>query len=493
MAWMTSHIDPCFSRSSRRIAVWITMLFTLLSFVTPGRSDPAPGTAPATITQQGTMYIVDEGNGITVELSPTTGVFHYLWNEHGQQQHIFQWNNAKNPSPAWIFVNALRVGDPILVRLWLQQFPALIKAPLPGSRQGETALTWILSNRGWPGRKHVPCDLAGVVEVLLAAGVDPNQNDQDTPPLDFAIWKGQLDIAKALVAHGADVNALDGQHRTPRFDALISGARDIADFLHEKGGVILPDAPPLHQAAAEGDVEALGRLLKASPYERNTYTPDTNYTPLMLASLNGQLPAVKALLAAGADVDMTGYFHETALYFATACASVEIVQALLKQGAAVDPVRLDAERDPTPLLTDLYCLTWYPAGADTTTNRVAIARELLAHGANPEAIGTFGEGRALHVAAELGNLALAELLLNAHASIDSRDRQGQTPLFHAVQARQLPMVEWLIAHGADVNAVEKDGKVVLQLIRPEEPVNQPIYQYLIAHGAKIGQQPKEKK
>ena len=294
-------------------------------------------------------------------------------------------------------------------------------------------------------------------------------------------------MVKALLAHGAQVNALNDEEETPRFVALSCGKHDIAACLHEHGGVLLPDATPLQQAACEGEVETLNKLLQASPETRDTVTAPSNLTPLMLAALGGQLSAVNALLAAGADVNKTSRDGETALYFATAYGSAEIVQALLKGGAAVDPVHTGPDvLDPTPLLTDVYYLSRYPTDTDVTTRRLAIARDLLAHGANPNECSQIGgEGCPLHIAAKLGNLALAEMLLTAHASIDSRDRQGETPLCHAVEARQMPMVDFLVSHGADVNAADKHGRAVLQHARPE----QPIYGFLVRHGAKISPQP----
>jgi hypothetical protein len=73
-------------------------------------------------------------------------------------------------------------------------------------------------------------------------------------------------------------------------------------------------------------------------------------------------------------------------------------------------------------------------------------------------------GTLLHVAAEYGNVDAARLLLdrgadvNARAEIDEAGVGGQTPVFHAVSQFYdygLPMVEFLVARGADLSVRAK--------------------------------------
>jgi Ankyrin repeats (3 copies) len=57
-----------------------------------------------------------------------------------------------------------------------------------------------------------------------------------------------------------------------------------------------------------------------------------------------------------------------------------------------------------------------------------------------------------------GNLAAVEKLFASGTSVDVRDSSGRTTLSVAQDA---PMARWLIAHGADVNAIDSDGQTVL--------------------------------
>ncbi|KAM5126353.1 protein phosphatase 1 regulatory subunit 16A-like, partial [Mantella aurantiaca] len=58
----------------------------------------------------------------------------------------------------------------------------------------------------------------------------------------------------------------------------------------------------------------------------------------------------------------------------------------------------------------------------------------------------------LHIAAANGYLEAAEFLLDHKAAITTRDCDGWEPLHAAACWGQIPLVELLVAHGADLNA-----------------------------------------
>lgn len=75
---------------------------------------------------------------------------------------------------------------------------------------------------------------------------------------------------------------------------------------------------------------------------------------------------------------------------------------------------------------------------------------MLAKGANPNA--KDGQGlTALHIAATVGFLDGAQLLLLRKAQVDATNNSGETPLLLAVRQRDLPMVRFLLTEGADPN------------------------------------------
>ncbi len=74
------------------------------------------------------------------------------------------------------------------------------------------------------------------------------------------------------------------------------------------------------------------------------------------------------------------------------------------------------------------------------------------------------EGRTpLHLAAHLGQVEVAELLLANKAEVNAADDGGLTPLHVAVGGSEKEFVEFLITHGADVHAKAKGGITALDV------------------------------
>jgi uncharacterized protein len=69
-------------------------------------------------------------------------------------------------------------------------------------------------------------------------------------------------------------------------------------------------------------------------------------------------------------------------------------------------------------------------------------------------------------AAARGDTAKLRVLMGENASaVDARDSQGRTPLMLATMNRHRDAVAWLLANGADPNAVDSSGRTPLQVAR----------------------------
>jgi len=101
------------------------------------------------------------------------------------------------------------------------------------------ALNWATANPGSP--PNFASSLGGhkgIVELLIAKGVDVNVKDDDdgrTPLYDAAIWD-RKDIVKLLFDAGADVNAKDNDGKTPLDLAIENKQTETADLLRKHGG-----------------------------------------------------------------------------------------------------------------------------------------------------------------------------------------------------------------------------------------------------------------
>jgi|KBSMisStaDraftv2_1062788.scaffolds.fasta_scaffold88059_3 ankyrin repeat protein len=125
---------------------------------------------------------------------------------------------------------------------------------------------------------------------LLRAGASPNDSSPDVPywkPLEAAIEEmesgGSIDVVKALIEGGADVNA-PGDH--PK---IISRLR------------------PIHCAVFHGNLAA-AKLLLENGADPNVPTDDGN-TALKWAAENLDIPMIAALLDAGADPEILDAYN----------------------------------------------------------------------------------------------------------------------------------------------------------------------------------------
>ena len=85
---------------------------------------------------------------------------------------------------------------------------------------------------------HFPC-IGGhrdIAELLLAHGAEVNAGEGNNTPLHGTAMFGQLEMTRWLLDHGANVNAPDYEGRTPLFRAQQNGHMAVADLLRERGG-----------------------------------------------------------------------------------------------------------------------------------------------------------------------------------------------------------------------------------------------------------------
>jgi ankyrin repeat protein len=114
---------------------------------------------------------------------------------------------------------------------------------------------------------------------------------------------------------------------------------------------------------------------------------------------------------------------------------------------------------------------------------VPMARLLIERGADTDAKDPRDAATVLHVAARAGAYGIAELLLAHGADVNAADKNGNTSLHHASK-QNAGMVNLLIAHGAAVNAPNNDGDTPLLLTNWSN--YRAVMPVLLAHGADAG-------
>lgn len=189
------------------------------------------------------------------------------------------------------------------------------------------------------------------------------------------------------------------------------------------------------------------------------------------AAARDDVADIRALLAAGATIDVRDEAGRTPLLAATHADSVRAAEALIAAGADVNAK--DAI-DDSPYLY---------AGA---RGHLEILTMTLKHGADLKSVNRYG-GTALIPAAERGHVETVRTLIAAGVEVDHVNRLGWTALLEAIilgdgGSSHRQIVDLLIVAGADVNLPDGEGVTPLQHARRRG--FSAIEQALVAAGAR---------
>jgi uncharacterized protein len=342
-----------------------------------------------------------------------------------------------------------------------------------------------------------------------------------------AAMKGNKEVVRSLLQRKANVNAPQSDGATALHWAVRSDDLELADVLIGAGANVSAanrdGATPLLLAAVNGNAAMIEKLMKAGADPNG---PLTKYgdTALMMAARTGKTDAIKTLLDHGARVNTKETWGDTtALMWAVSERHPDAVKVLMDHGADVNarskfvpsttgrgfegttPVAAQpgqpAEEHASGLLTPLMFAA--------REGDLESARLFVAAGADVNAIG--GDGKdVLGLAIFNGSYELASFLIDNHAQVNHGDAQGFTPLFWAVDRRNmetppnfpwmvttdpLPLIKKLLDGGANPNAIinntprarMRDGspRIVFgtALMRAAFSGDLELVKLLLAHGA----------
>ena len=220
-------------------------------------------------------------------------------------------------------------------------------------------------------------DRADMVRMLIDRGADVSARHSDggSTPLDYAVVRGNAEIAAMLIRAGAapDANALS-----------LAAGRDhsgIARLLIDAGAAVSGEA--IDQAIRHRAMAVLGLLLDKDPRRANEL--------VAVALSEGDGPLLRVLAEHGADLNRSA----TSLHDAAARGNVAIVELLLERGFQINA------REPDSQATPLYDAA--------SMGRTEVVATLLNRGADPNIPNKAGN-TALHAASTNGFTATAELL-----------------------------------------------------------------------------------
>ncbi len=202
---------------------------------------------------------------------------------------------------------------------------------------------------------------------------------------------------------------------------------DIADFPDMESPLYLAigdkrnaecDGTHLKTEFRQGQTELAKVLLEAGA-DPNLPSTIQLHTPLMEAARTGDITLAKLLLDKGANLHAVSSTGMTALHFAAAQGTPQMVKLLLAHGAMPNIA---------------------------TTDAVFLLETNATKGVTP-----------LHLAAEAGMAESVRLLLQAGAYVNTPDSEGNTPYCYAVNRHHTDCMQILHEAGADTKCINQNS------------------------------------
>ena len=359
-------------------------------------------------------------------------------------------------------IEAVKAGDTARLRELLgQQVDVNVS-----EADGTTALHWAVRR-----------DDLDTADLLIDAGANPAaENRYGVAPISLACTNGSATMVARLLAAGADPNTASPQGETALMTAARTGAVETVTTLLTHGADV--DArdgwrgqTALMWAAAEGHLEALEVLIAAGaevdarsmsggapmvrsffeagePAETETDARPTGLSALLFAIREGHTDAVRLLLSAGADVSGIAPDSTSPLAVALINAHYALAELLLDEGA--DPNAAD------PRGSMLHALAWKrrpgnpgaagggaPPGLTSDVDSLALAKALLARGADPNARIAWDE---IRFDVDFGSVRSPR---NISVGRNYLSFIGATPFYLAAKHGDVDFMRVLVEHGAN--------------------------------------------
>ena len=301
-----------------------------------------------------------------------------------------------------------------------------------------TEVSWI--------QLHAACFEENIqdVQFLLEAHTDVNHASSAMhTPLHIAVTKSNIILVTLLLDQNVDINCMTVDRLTPLHIAVDKGDEAIIQkLLSQKADPNLKDALgniSLH-LAVQLKRETKPRLIKGGTSNRNASAE--SYQSLSLQT-------VQAIIEHGANVNAMNNRGQTPLWFACYDGQINLVKILLEAGA--DPTKTDNNSD-----SSLHSVMYGCCSAEC-------AQKVIDHGAHVNAANKDGATPFL-IACSKAQAELVKLLLKAKADPNITDTDGDTSLHAAIAADcSEEIIQEIIDHGAEINAVNKRGRTALLL------------------------------
>ncbi|CAJ0578776.1 unnamed protein product, partial [Mesorhabditis spiculigera] len=309
-----------------------------------------------------------------------------------------------------------------------------------------------------------------VVRLLLNYVPVKDIGRNDRHPLKTAIWADNVEVMDILLQNHGDLEQVDYSKKTLLLIAACRNSCNVVEYLLKRGCNIRAKDQDgrtalhccLYKDFRGQKHRAVVQLLIKYGIDLSVVSKD-GLQAIHVAAYNNS-PAFKELAAAVPDVNIRDLHGTTALIHAIQYSNNSIVDVLLDMGSDVN---LPDANGKSPLMH-----------AASKGNR-KVVEKLLSFGAKLEQLDD-SNSYAFHYAAGCLEPAVVEAVYIEEA-LEHENKEGEVPLYIAVNVGHTEIVNKLIQWGASVNYVNRAGKSLTLLALSEGKIDG--CEYLLELGA----------
>ncbi|XP_046543960.1 serine/threonine-protein phosphatase 6 regulatory ankyrin repeat subunit A-like [Haliotis rubra] len=306
-----------------------------------------------------------------------------------------------------------------------------------------------INARGQDGRTDVMYTaLNGVKSVFdrVSTGTDMSlKDDYNAPLFHLACRGGNTSIVEHLLQR-SDINHQGFNNRTAVMEAALAGKANVFHLLVSKEAELnLTDNyndNVLHFACLGGDTAIVRNLLKMMDINAKGRNGST---PVMHAAWAGQKNVFSLLVSQNVEMKLLDLSRNNLLHLACQGGNTSIIKYLLP----LFDINSPGEDGWTPIMM-------------AALSGKKDAYDLIAANGGIPSLTTPQNDNVLHAACQGGNKAIVRKVIDSFG-INTRGKNGCTPLMRAVVGGHMSVVKFLMSRHADHTLVDKDGLTLLHL------------------------------
>lgn len=327
-----------------------------------------------------------------------------------------------------------------------------------------------------------------ITEMLLKRNAKVNEPSKDSvTPLMAAAQTGNMEVVSLLLEYGANPNAKDKDGKTALDYAAENKNYDVVLKLIDTKIIKIDNketalSVSIISAAGAKDMDAIHKLMDrgASIDGKNQF----GYTPLIAAVDTGDYKFVREILALNPNLELKDNTGRTALMHSVQNNDDSITKLLLNAGAnpqtqdllATTPLVLSAKNSNNALVKEMLkrgadvnaqdrlgrsALSWAVENGDYPVFNTIIA----AKGVNPDLPYNGENTSPLMGAAKKGDYKMTYDLLSKGADPNLQDTEQNTALFYAVKANHTRVATLLVEFGANPYIKSEDTPKLSSIAR----------------------------